>query len=134
MLDRIAALVTAYVEGNQCRPDDVPRLILLVHETMVGFSRTIEATDKEPAVDPKRSIKHDFLICLEDGKQLKTLKRYLRRRHNLTPDQYRHKWGLPHDYPLVSPAYAEQRSALAKKFGLGRNPNQERPGRRRKQV
>lgn len=119
-----ANIVSAYVTRHDVPQDDLPSLINRVHLALahVGEGKapaSVTAATREPAVNPKKSIFNDFIICLEDGKKFKSLKRHLRSRYNLTPEAYREKWGLPPDYPMVAPAYAKARSALAKKMGLG---------------
>jgi predicted transcriptional regulator len=117
-------IVAAYVSNNPVAISDLPAMIKSVHATLGGLSgiEGIEfATSQKPAVPVKKSITPDYLICLEDGKKLKMLKRYLRSRFKLTPDQYRAKWGLPADYPMVAANYAAKRSEFAKKIGLGRS-------------
>lgn len=120
-LDHVARVVAAYVSNNPTSQNDLPALI---KNTAACFDQLTNpntaATDKAPAVPVKKSITPDYLICLEDGKRLKMLKRYLRSRYSLTPEQYRQKWGLPGDYPMVASNYAAVRSAFAKKIGLGR--------------
>ncbi|HXC57352.1 MAG TPA: MucR family transcriptional regulator [Rhizomicrobium sp.] len=116
-------IVAAYVSNNSVSVSDLPAMIRSVHSTLGGLSGVdgIDfATTQKPAVTVKKSITPDYLICLEDGKKLKMLKRYLRSRFKLTPDQYRAKWGLPADYPMVAANYAAKRSEFAKKIGLGR--------------
>jgi predicted transcriptional regulator len=116
-------IVAAYVSNNPVPVGDLPAMIKSVHATLGGLSgiEGIEfQTSQKPAVPIKKSITPDYLICLEDGKKLKMLKRYLRSRFKLTPDQYRAKWGLPADYPMVASNYAARRSEFAKKIGLGR--------------
>ena len=101
------------------------RLIRRVHATLTGTQKPpaeAAAEKQQPAVPPKKSVFPDYIICLEDGKKLKMLKRHLQTSYSLTPAQYREKWGLPHDYPMVAPSYAEKRSTLAKTIGLGRRP------------
>lgn len=115
-------IVIAYVQSNNIPADDVSKLIRNVHDTVSKISdmkpgQTI--ANLEPAVPVKKSITPDFIICLEDGKKFKSLKRHLRTSYNLSPGAYREKWNLPHDYPMVSPNYANARSKLAKKMGLG---------------
>jgi len=116
-------IVAAYVSNNPVSVGELPAMIKSVHATLGGLSGIdgIEfATSQKPAVPIKKSITPDYLICLEDGKKLKMLKRYLRSRFKLTPDQYRTKWGLQADYPMVAANYAAKRSEFAKKIGLGR--------------
>ena len=119
-----ADIVAAHVSNNSVALSDLPVLIQHVHGALSGLGKLIPANDvrAEPAVSVRASIKPDFLICLEDGKKLKMLKRHLMTHYGLTPDQYRQKWSLPADYPMVAPNYAEQRRSLAKKIGLGRQP------------
>ena len=110
-------IVLAYVSNNSVAAADLPALITTVHETLVDPGGTPKPLT--PAVPIKQSITPDYLICLDDGKKLKMLKRHLRTAYNMSPDEYRARWGLKVDYPMVAPAYAKQRSALAKKIGLG---------------
>ena len=126
-------IVAAYVSNNPVAVSDLPAMIKSVHATLGGLSgiEGIEfVTSQKPAVPIKKSITPDYLICLEDGKKLKMLKRYLRSRFKLTPDQYRAKWGLPADYPMVAANYAARRSEFAKQIGLGRTASPK--SRRRK--
>lgn len=122
LVDMAAEIVSAYVASNPVAPQDLPGLIRNVHHTLreVSGVRVAEAPAPEPAVSVKKSITPDYIICLEDGKKYKSLKRHLRTRYGMTPDDYRSKWSLPHDYPMVAPNYAKERSSLAKKMGLGR--------------
>ncbi len=125
ILDLATTVVTAYVKNNPVPASDLPNVIRVIHATLGGLSsgssRSLVTTQK-PAVPPKKSITPDHIICLEDGKKLKMLKRYLRSRYKLSPDEYRAKWGLPNDYPMVAPNYSARRSEFAKKIGLGRKP------------
>ncbi|MDE2485933.1 MAG: MucR family transcriptional regulator [Alphaproteobacteria bacterium] len=119
-----AGIVAAYVSRNPVSADAVPEIIRTVHQTLETITRggpppTSDERPK-PAVPIGRSVQHDYIVCLEDGKKLKMLKRYLRSRYNMSPDEYRRRWGLPPDYPMVAPAYAARRSAFAKQIGLGR--------------
>lgn len=116
-----ANIVAAYVHNNPVPASELPALIKSTHTTLGGLGGTVETRTK-PAVPVNRSIHPDYIVCLEDGKQLKMLKRYIMARFKLTPDQYRQRWGLPSEYPMVAPNYAAQRSAFAKKIGLGRTP------------
>jgi predicted transcriptional regulator len=119
----VAGIVSAYVSNNPVPTASLPQLIKDVHGTIAGLANggaAAEADRPKPAVPISRSIQHDHIVCLEDGKKLKMLKRYLRSNYNLTPEQYRTRWGLKVDYPMVAPAYAAQRSEFAKKIGLGR--------------
>ncbi len=122
-LVRMAAeIAAAYVSANPVQAQDLPALIRIVHSTLLEVSgATVKASDSvpEPAVAIKKSVTADFIICLEDGKKFKSLKRHLRTRYAMTPDEYRSKWGLAHDYPMVAPNYAKERSNLAKRMGLG---------------
>ena len=116
-----AQIVSAHVSKNNVAPDALPALIQDVYRTLSTVGREPAQADKPtPAVPVKKSIFPDHIICLEDGKKLKMLKRHLKTSFNLTPDQYRERWGLPADYPMVAPDYASHRSSLAKKIGLGR--------------
>ena len=126
-------IVAAYVSNNPIPVSEVPAMIKAVHGTLgalVGASQGEVQTTQKPSVPIKRSVTPDYIICLEDGKRLKMLKRYLRSNFNMTPEEYRAKWGLPADYPMVAPNYAAQRSEFAKKIGLGRTASS--TGRRRK--
>ncbi|MBY0562862.1 MAG: MucR family transcriptional regulator [Hyphomonadaceae bacterium] len=117
-----AEIVAAFVSANQVAPQDMPELIRTVHavlQEVAGAPREVDQAVLEPAIAIKKSITADYIICLEDGKKFKSLRRHLRTRYGLTPDQYRAKWGLPHDYPMVAPNYAKERSNLAKRMGLG---------------
>src|SRR5690606_12409639 len=116
-------IVAAFVANNKLSPDELTELIRSVHSTLATLSggateRPVERP--KPAAPINKSVQHDFIICLEDGKKLKMLKRYLRSTYNMTPDEYRKRWGLPADYPMVAPAYAARRSEFAKKIGLGK--------------
>jgi predicted transcriptional regulator len=116
-------VVSAYLSRNAVAADAVPEIIRTVHHALEGLARDGVAVPEErpkPAVTVGRSVQHDFIVCLEDGKKLKMLKRYLRSRYGLSPDEYRKRWGLAPDYPMVAPAYAARRSDFAKKIGLGR--------------
>lgn len=125
-----ADIVAAHVSNNSVAVADVPVLIGNVHSALTGLSGgSAPAVTQEPAVPIKGSVKKDYIICLEDGKKLKMLKRHLMTHYGMTPDDYRAKWGLPGDYPMVAPAYAEQRRVLAKAIGLGRAPGS---GRKKK--
>ncbi len=118
-----AQVVSAHVSKNNVAPDALPALIQDVYRTLSTVGREPAQADKPtPAVPVKKSIFPDHIICLEDGKKLKMLKRHLKTSFNLTPDQYRERWGLPADYPMVAPDYASHRSSLAKKIGLGTKP------------
>jgi predicted transcriptional regulator len=116
-----ATIVSAHVGNNSVAISDLPSLIVQVHGALSGLDKPIEPVVErpQPAVPIKKSVTAEYLICLEDGKKLKMLKRHLSSAYGLTPDQYRERWGLPADYPMVAPAYAQQRSTLAKSIGLG---------------
>jgi predicted transcriptional regulator len=123
LLRMTTEVVAAYVSNNTLPMGQLPDMISAVY----GSLKALESKSAEPKVEPSRpvvpirkSITPDYLICLEDGKKLKMLKRHLRSTYNMTPDEYRQKWGLPADYPMVAPNYAQQRSAFAKQIGLGR--------------
>ena len=116
-----ADIVAAHVSNNSVAVADLPVLISNVHGALTGLGSPTEQPElrQEPAVSVRSSIKPDFIVCLEDGKKLKMLKRHLMTLYQMSPEQYRAKWNLPADYPMVAPNYAEQRRTLAKKFGLG---------------
>ena len=125
LAELVADIVGSYVSHNSVQVADLPKLISEVHSalqrTANGGQQTEEKT-QEPAVPVRRSVQADYIVCLEDGKKFKSLKRHLRTDHNMTPQEYRAKWGLKPDYPMVAPNYAASRSELAKKMGLGRKP------------
>ena len=116
-----AEVVAAYVSNNVVQTSDLPSLIAEVHTALRSTSgaEPAPAEKPKPAVPIRKSVHRDYIICLEDGMKFKSLKRHLMTYHGLTPDEYREKWGLPADYPMVAPAYAEARSRLAKEMGLG---------------
>jgi len=121
ILKQVTEIVAAYVSKNPVAAEDLPGLIRSVHATLGGFAGAEAVVSaREPAVPIRKSVKPDHIICLEDGKKLKMLKRYLRARYNMSPDEYRTKWNLPADYPMTAPNYAAKRSEFAKKFGLGK--------------
>ncbi len=122
LVELTAKIVAAYVSNNSINSTDLPQLINDTHAALArATGQTVEAEREEqrPKVAVKKSVMPDYIICLEDGKKFKSLKRHLRTHYNMTPEEYREKWGLPHDYPMVAPNYARQRSDLAKKMGLG---------------
>ena len=121
LLEHTTEIVAAHVANNPVPVNDLPELIRQVYNTLaqVDAAAAPQAEKPQPAVPIKRSITPDYLICLEDGKKLKMLKRHLKTAYDMSPEDYREKWGLPHDYPMVAPNYAAQRSSLAKKIGLG---------------
>lgn len=116
-----ADIVAAYVSNNNVAVNDLPQLIAYVHGAVatLGSASSVPDVRAEPKVPIRASIKPDYVVCLEDGKRMKILKRHLKTDHQMTPDQYRQKWGLNSDYPMVAPNYAEQRRTLAKAIGLG---------------
>lgn len=122
LIELTSEIVSAYVSNNSVPASELPQLI---NEVYIALTRvgtvTVEASVEppKPAISVKKSINPDFIICLEDGKKFKSLKRHLRTQYNMSPEQYREKWGLPSDYPMVAPNYAEARSRLAKEMGLG---------------
>ncbi len=123
MLGLTAQIVSAHVSNNSVAPDALPGLIQEVYRTLLTVGKEPVAADKpQPAVPVKKSVFPDHIVCLEDGKKLKMLKRHLKTAYNMTPEQYRERWGLPQDYPMVAPNYARHRSSLAKKIGLGTKP------------
>jgi predicted transcriptional regulator len=126
-------IVVSYVANNSLSAGEVSSLIQNVFGTLSGLGQQSAAAEErpEPAVSIRTSVKKDYVVCLEDGKKMKMLKRHLMTDHGLTPDEYRARWGLPSDYPMVAPDYADKRRDLAKKIGLGRKPGQRR-GRRKK--
>jgi predicted transcriptional regulator len=127
-------IVAAYVSNNPTPISEIPGMIKSIHATLGGLSGRASAempTIQKPAVSIRKSISPEYIVCLEDGKKLKMLKRYIRSRFSLTPDGYRTKWGLPADYPMVAPNYAAQRSEFAKKIGLGRTKMSRSKSRRR---
>ncbi|MGB7374091.1 MucR family transcriptional regulator [Pontixanthobacter sp.] len=128
-------IVAAHVSNNNVDVNDVPTLISNVYGALAVLGQDKDPVEEvpEPAVSIRASIKPDYIVCLEDGTKLKMLKRYLRTNYDMTPEQYRARWNLPADYPMVAPNYAEKRRELAKKIGLGRKPGQKR-GRRKKEV
>lgn len=133
LLTLTADIVAAHVSNNSVAVNDLPNLIQNVHAALTGISGTRAAAEPkpEPKVSVRASVKPDFIVCLEDGKKQKMLKRHLMTNHGMTPDEYRQKWGLPADYPMVAPNYAEQRRTLAKSIGLGtkrRKPTRGRGG------
>lgn len=123
VLGLTAQIVSAHVSNNAVSRDALPELIQQVFSTlMAAGTEQAEPERLQPAVPIKKSVFPEFIICLEDGKKLKMLKRHLQTSYGMTPEQYRERWSLPHDYPMVAPKYAEHRSELAKKIGLGRKP------------
>jgi predicted transcriptional regulator len=122
LIDLTADIVSAYVSNNTVPAADLPALIANVHRALTNTQMGMAEPAPEPlkpAVNPKKSVFPDYIVCLEDGKKFKSLKRHLRTHYDLSPEEYREKWGLAADYPMVAPNYAAARSALAKKMGLG---------------
>ena len=127
LLSLTADIVAAHVANNRVATNEVSDLIVQVHAALSGLTEPKKPAEPEPqpAVPVRSSIKHDYIVCLEDGKKLKMLKRYLRTNYNMSPEEYRAKWKLPRDYPMVAPAYAEQRRGLARAIGLGRKKDED---------
>lgn len=128
-IELTADIVSAYVSNNAVAPNDLATLLNEVHGALHRVTKgEVEPSPEplKPAVPLKKSVAPDFIICLEDGKKFKSLKRHLRTQYNLTPEQYREKWGLPADYPMVAPSYAAARSELAKQMGLGQQRRRRR--------
>jgi predicted transcriptional regulator len=128
-IELTASIVSAYVSNNPVASAEIPNLISQVHSALKrvsGGQVAVPAEPLKPAVPVKRSVADDHIVCLEDGLKFKSLKRHLRTRYNLTPDQYREKWSLPPDYPMVAPNYAAARSQLAKQMGLGQQRRRRR--------
>jgi len=121
-IELTASIVSAYVSNNSVQAQDLSALINQVHSALTRVSSgqgDVTSEPLKPAISVKKSITADYIVCLEDGKKFKSLKRHLRTQYNMTPEQYREKWGLPPDYPMVAPNYAQARSQLAKQMGLG---------------
>jgi len=124
LIERVSDIVSAYVAHNPVPVADLPKLIEKVHSVLTEIESSGGAEEKpelKPAVSIRKSITDDHIVCLEDGKKFKSLKRHLRTRYDMSPEEYREKWGLPSDYPMVAPNYAKQRSELARKMGLGQS-------------
>ena len=134
LLALTSEIVSAHVANNTVGADELPDLIRNVYGALSGSGEVVEPEPvrPDPAVPIKKSITPDYLICLEDGKKLKMLKRHLSTAYDMTPEEYRERWGLPSDYPMVAPNYAKQRSALAKEIGLGTKATTKTRGRRKK--
>ncbi|HZH53231.1 MAG TPA: MucR family transcriptional regulator [Microvirga sp.] len=131
-IELAADIVSAYVSNNSVPSGDLPALINDIHSALLRVGGgTVEAPAEapKPAVPVKKSVTPDYIVCLEDGKKFKSLKRHLRTQYNMTPEQYREKWGLPVDYPMVAPNYAKARSELAKEMGLGQQRRKRRSAR-----
>ena len=120
ILELTTDIVSAHVANNKVPTTELPQLIQDVYQTLLGVSNGAQGQERpRPAVPVKKSVFPDYIVCLEDGKKLKMLKRHIKTAYNMTPDEYRMRWGLPSDYPMVAPNYAKQRSRLAKEIGLG---------------
>lgn len=122
LVEKTTRIVEAFVASNQVEIKELPNLIGEVHAALAKIASDAPAPERvaqKPAVDPRKSVMPDYIVCLEDGKEFKSLKRHLRTQYSLSPEEYREKWNLPHDYPMVAPNYARARSELAKKMGLG---------------
>ena len=123
LLEFTTEIVAAHAGNNTVAPEDLPRLIQEVYKTLSGLGGAQPTQERpKPAVAVKKSVFPDYIVCLEDGKKLKMLKRHLKTAYNMTPEEYRERWGLAADYPMVAPNYAKHRSTLAKKIGLGTKP------------
>ncbi|MCH9053880.1 MAG: MucR family transcriptional regulator [Proteobacteria bacterium] len=134
MLEHTTKVVAAHVANNPIAVTDVPGLIATVHQALATLGPEEAAPRPEPAVPIKQSVKPEYIVCLDDGKKLKMLKRHLRSAYDMSPDEYRQRWGLPADYPMVAPNYAALRSKLAKKVGLGRKTGTKMKARRKARV
>ena len=131
-IELAADIVSAYVSNNSVPSNELPTLINEIHSALIrvgGGAVEAPAEAPKPAVPLKKSVTPDYIVCLEDGKKFKSLKRHLRTQYNMTPEQYREKWGLPVDYPMVAPNYARARSELAKEMGLGQQRRKRRSAR-----
>ena len=126
LLELTTEIVSAHVGNNSVSLEDLPQLIQEVYKTLDSVGATPVPERPQPAVPIKKSIFPDYIVCLEDGEKLKMLKRHLKTAYNLTPEEYRERWGLAADYPMVAPTYAKHRSNLAKKIGLGTKPRKRR--------
>jgi predicted transcriptional regulator len=122
LLDMAAKMTAAYVAHNRIDVASLQSVLVQIHDELRALLGVPAEPAGKPAVAVKKSITNEYIICLEDGKKLRTLKRYLRSHYDMSPEDYRAKWGLPYDYPMVAPAYAKLRSEFAKKLGLGRKP------------
>jgi predicted transcriptional regulator len=128
-IELAADIVSAYVSNNSVPATDLPSLINDVHSALVRVTSgtaVVSAEVPKPAVPARKSVTNEFIVCLEDGKKFKSLKRHLRTQYNMSPEEYREKWGLPPDYPMVAPIYAKARSQLAKQMGLGQQRRRRR--------
>jgi predicted transcriptional regulator len=132
LVELTAEIAAAYVENNTVPASDLPALIGSIHRALANIEAPAAPVEpvRTPAVSVRKSIGDDYLICLEDGRKFKSLKRHLRTKYNMSPEEYRAKWGLPRDYPMVAPSYAKARSDLAKQMGLGQGGRQAARGGR----
>jgi predicted transcriptional regulator len=129
LLEVTAKIVAAHISRHPVSEDDLPTLIRKIHQTVSDIAEGTQAGARPtPAVPVKKSVMPDYIVCLEDGKKMKMLKRYLKTVYNMTPEEYREKWGLPADYPMVAPNYAQRRSDLAREIGLGTSASRTRNG------
>jgi predicted transcriptional regulator len=127
ILRMVTEIVSAYVSKNPVPASELPAIIKNVHATLGGIgSGEDRALPRAPAISIKKSVQDEYIVCLEDGKKLKMLKRYLRARYKMSPDEYRKRWNLPPDYPMVAPNYAQKRSDFAKKIGLGKESRKDK--------
>ena len=127
LLELTTEIVAAHVSNNTLPVSELPALIQDVYKTLANVGNAPASSERpQPAVPVKKSVMPDYIVCLEDGKKLKMLKRHLKTAYNMTPEEYRDRWGLPRDYPMVAPNYAKHRSSLAKKIGLGTRPRKRR--------
>ena len=137
LVELTTEIVSAYVANNPVPANELAALIESVHRTMIGLGGQQPEPETEqpqkPAVNPKRSVFDDYIVCLDDGKKFKSMRRHLMKL-GMTPEEYRAKWNLPHDYPMVAPAYAKARSDMAKSMGLGRKPGTSKKGTARKKA
>jgi predicted transcriptional regulator len=131
LLEHTTRIVAAHVANNPIAVTDVTGLIATVHQALAALGPEEPAAKPTPVVPIKQSVKPEYIVCLDDGKKLKMLKRHLKTAYNMTPDDYRKRWGLSRDYPMVAPNYAKKRSELAKKIGLGRKPGPKVNARRK---
>lgn len=131
LIDMTAEIVSAYVGNNEITAAELPSLIQQVYGSLADVSQGVAISENEPlrpAISVKRSVSSDYIVCLEDGKKFKSLKRHLRAHYDMSPEEYRAKWGLPKDYPMVAPNYAQARSTLAKQMGLGQKSKRRKAG------
>ncbi len=133
IVELTADIVSSHVSNNNVSIEEVPTLVSNVHHALSTARSSGSEATPEPAVSVRASVKNDHLVCLECGQTFKTIKRHLSNEHGLTPDEYRERWSLPVDYPIVAPGYSKKRSELAKELGLGRKPGQKR-GRKKKST